>query len=619
MPKSDTWPRGVSVESVSGMDSAGSCDSVLSINSGFSDDSLEHLSAEERACLMFLEETIESLEAEEDSGLSNDEADRPSNGPKAKTAQQPSIHQNRSEGLSTHEDPNKVIGRDRKPSQKYLVPTPLLLASGNPRIVSKPMETSPGNAKIVIKPMETSPGNVKIVIKPLETSPKETPVAFIDAPDGFRSSPDLQQPIKTIPEEATSKVATSKPSAGKSLDVVDLPPSFIPKPPVKTSLLSDSKAKDGASKSLDGKSQKVSSEVPLEFIPPPSDFMDEPAEKISLAYSPPAPVYEEPPEWIPELPKVEPGVSIKPTEMTKSEPESQNVIKNLHKKASLKESPHLTPLIVAQHSAPDKSMTLSLSSDHSPAAAKEYGDPKSPPIVAPKPKKLPSNIILKSHKDPGTTNSLLPQTERAQMDPQKVRMEALKKLGLLKNEEAETGHGVSPSQSPTFKAKTRPQSLCNPTEPVQELSRLSETPIPDDVQLVADTLKHQDEKRREDSVKKQPAKSFNIKTASLERTGSRTPADATPQTANPERTQVELSPGQLRKSRARPPSAGSAKDFGIGPQVEDSIKMLQAAAVQPGNDGQKLPRSGISVMISPHGTNGENRREALKKLGLLRD
>lgn len=34
---------------------------------------MEHLSAEERACLMYLEETIEALEVQEDSGLSNDE------------------------------------------------------------------------------------------------------------------------------------------------------------------------------------------------------------------------------------------------------------------------------------------------------------------------------------------------------------------------------------------------------------------------------------------------------------------------------------------------------------------------------------------------------------------
>lgn len=35
MPKSDTWPGGVAMESLSNMDSAGSCDSVISMNSGF--------------------------------------------------------------------------------------------------------------------------------------------------------------------------------------------------------------------------------------------------------------------------------------------------------------------------------------------------------------------------------------------------------------------------------------------------------------------------------------------------------------------------------------------------------------------------------------------------------
>ena len=38
-----------------------------------SEDSMEHLTAEERACIMYLEETIEALEVQEDSGFSNDE------------------------------------------------------------------------------------------------------------------------------------------------------------------------------------------------------------------------------------------------------------------------------------------------------------------------------------------------------------------------------------------------------------------------------------------------------------------------------------------------------------------------------------------------------------------
>ncbi|KAK7129375.1 hypothetical protein R3I94_017551 [Phoxinus phoxinus] len=694
MPKSDTWPGGVAIKSVSGMDSSESCDSVLSINSGFkSEDSLEYLSVEERACLMFLEETIESLDVEEDSGLSMDEPDGLSNGLEGKTAHRIPVYQNNTEELSAHEDPNKVIGRDHKPSQKNLVPTPLLLASGNAKTISKPMESSH----------------------------IEVPVAFIDAPDVFGSSPDHQQPGRTMSVKSALEVATARRKIGQSSDVVDLPPSFIPEPPVKTSLPSDSKAKDGIHKSLDVKSQpkqqKVSSAVPLEFIPPPSDFMDEPMKNISLTNSPlPPPANDGPPEWIPELPKMEPhvsGGSIKPTEVTKSRtadpetsrgPLSHNEIENLHKKASMNKASHLTPIKIVQHSVADKPMTPSSSSEHVPAVSKEYGDSKSPPAVAPKPKKLPSNIIFKSHKDSGSTHSLLLQSERTQMDPQKIRMEALKKLGLLKNEEVETGPSASP-QSPKFKAKAHPKSPA-PVEPVQELSRLSESPGPGDMQLRVDTLKHQDTKSREGSFKKQPVRSYEIKLASLERPAAGIVIEPAPQMKTPDRTHVELSPGQLRKpqartpsvsrlsespvpgdvqlradtlkhqdtksregsfkqqpvrsyeikssslerpgpgiviepaaqmktpdrthvglspaqirkTQARTPSIGSAKDFGIGHQAEDSNKSLHAAAVQPGNDAQKLPRSnGISVMISPHSQNGENRREALKKLGLLRD
>ncbi|XP_068598117.1 specifically androgen-regulated gene protein [Brachionichthys hirsutus] len=71
-PKS-TWSGGVGLET---MASTGGCDSVVSANSAFSNDSLEHLSAEEKACLVFLQETIESLDTEDDSGLSSEEPDQ---------------------------------------------------------------------------------------------------------------------------------------------------------------------------------------------------------------------------------------------------------------------------------------------------------------------------------------------------------------------------------------------------------------------------------------------------------------------------------------------------------------------------------------------------------------
>ncbi|XP_061759247.1 specifically androgen-regulated gene protein-like isoform X2 [Nerophis ophidion] len=75
MPKGDTWHGGATLVSLNNMESAGSCDSVISVTSGYSEDSLEHLSAEEMACLMYLEQTIEALEVQEDSGISNDEPD----------------------------------------------------------------------------------------------------------------------------------------------------------------------------------------------------------------------------------------------------------------------------------------------------------------------------------------------------------------------------------------------------------------------------------------------------------------------------------------------------------------------------------------------------------------
>lgn len=133
MPKSDTWPGGADGETATGMDSAGSCDSVVSVNSAFSDDSLEYLSAEEKACLMFLEETIESLDTEEDSGLSTDELERPTKPGNAQASK------NGLNGIHMHHflDPNKEQAKT-KPKLSYLVPTPFVQASASAGAVSRP-------------------------------------------------------------------------------------------------------------------------------------------------------------------------------------------------------------------------------------------------------------------------------------------------------------------------------------------------------------------------------------------------------------------------------------------------------------------------------------------------
>lgn len=141
MPKSDTWPGGTGLELLPGIDSSGSCDSVLSTNSGFSDDSLEYLSAEEKACLMFLEETIDSLDTEDDSGLSNDESDQtPAAGTVA--SKQADLASSFSKTTTKGEQRHTARGEqtestkhllkkdaDKHPKPSYLVPTPFVLAS----------------------------------------------------------------------------------------------------------------------------------------------------------------------------------------------------------------------------------------------------------------------------------------------------------------------------------------------------------------------------------------------------------------------------------------------------------------------------------------------------------
>ncbi|KAK5621740.1 hypothetical protein CRENBAI_017924 [Crenichthys baileyi] len=135
MPKSDTWPGDTEPEMMNGMDSHGSCDSVVSANSGFSEDSLEHLSAEEKACLMFLEETIESLDNEDDSGLSHDEPERlPCPGNLAAKLADLSVSMDKSNINSSQKPAKQPMKKnvDTKRMQSYVVPTPLIVASDVP-------------------------------------------------------------------------------------------------------------------------------------------------------------------------------------------------------------------------------------------------------------------------------------------------------------------------------------------------------------------------------------------------------------------------------------------------------------------------------------------------------
>ncbi|XP_054567350.1 specifically androgen-regulated gene protein isoform X2 [Eptesicus fuscus] len=75
MPERELWPEGPGSEPVTRIGSWDSMTSTTSTRSG-STDSYDFLSAEEKECLLFLEETIGSLDTEADSGLSTEESEQ---------------------------------------------------------------------------------------------------------------------------------------------------------------------------------------------------------------------------------------------------------------------------------------------------------------------------------------------------------------------------------------------------------------------------------------------------------------------------------------------------------------------------------------------------------------
>uniref|UniRef100_A0A4W5MSG0 Specifically androgen-regulated gene protein n=1 Tax=Hucho hucho TaxID=62062 RepID=A0A4W5MSG0_9TELE len=645
MAKSDTWPGGVAMESLINMDSAGSYDSVVSMNSGFSDDSLEYLSVEERACLMFLESTIESLEMEEDSGLSNDEPD-----PSSLAAK----HGHLAMGQTRLEDVSKLqhddSGRDQKSYLNCRVPTPLLLANGLASIQLK-VTGATKHPSVPTAAIETK--------APLVATQPSTPGAVTD----LKPQKVITEP--TVPEVVTDlkapKIATVPKTSELSSDIKAPGLATITKVPVlsteskspkttPSSAMSDLPTDDSVDNmpkgvSVDSKPAKCNTKVPFELdlklIPPPSDFRDDELEEES---DPPVPAELRGPLTYSELEQLRRQVSMK-----RAAPASPGA----------QEAPPAKPCVdlpVSTQAPPSPSDVL-------PTPIPEALEPKSRPAVAPKPKRLPSNIILKSHKldsHPGPS-----PIDRSMIDPQKVRMEALRKLGLVKTEDGDSGPVVSsksrkswepppshslvttqtkaPAQIPTpapvpaitltpvpaitltpvlapaltpalVPAPVSATTPAPPTTPVPAPVPAT-TPAPVPAQF-SDNAKALPSPATLPSPPKHIPPPIGFKSATLERSGkglSSYMASNASLRAN-QGPNVALSPGNLRNSRPRPASLGTGKDF-MNVQGEGSHS-------QPGHgeSQNKLPHShGISVLICPNSKSGEDRREALKKLGLLRD
>ncbi|RVE70809.1 hypothetical protein OJAV_G00068150 [Oryzias javanicus] len=539
MAKSDTWPGGAAMGSLNAVDSAGSCDSVISGNSACSDDSMEHLSPEERACLMFLEETIEAMEMMEDSGLSNDELDF---GPKLESNNPPTVN-----GISSllHESDEG-----------------LNCAAADPSITTNHQTPA------------------------VDQTPESTPAAA---------------PAVTIKEvEAADLEVQSSPSVSRSASDV------APRSPLSPT--------NPSHESWDFGNPEVASEVDLSIIPPPLDFMDEP-ELLPL----PEELNEVPP---PAEPFPEPDAP-PPPDLQHSEPKVPAENQSLNSEV---DGPSCSPPPAAEDSIPLNPYL-------------EVPEPKAPPAVAPKPKSIPANILLRSHKPTGSEGHSTTSREVV-MDPQKVRMEALRKLGLLKEETPPPAfaRGGSLKTRTPQEAPISPVSPGNPPlkSPLSSHVHSQTAASSPDVLPAPAAFSDVDGLPRPDNAAPTvsgapPGPVKQQTTPKITRSATFEQCSVGPSANAISQGDAAQSPKELRKMRPRPASMGCGKELshpagGDPSHTAHSLKQQQPPAqrpapnvFQPSRESAKLPRSqGISVLICPRPENVEDRREALKKLGLLR-
>ncbi|XP_041745196.1 specifically androgen-regulated gene protein-like isoform X1 [Coregonus clupeaformis] len=507
MPKSDTWPGGVTIETMTGMDSAGSCDSVVSMNSGFSDDSFEHLSAEERACLMFLEETIESLETEEDSGLSNNEPDcLPTTGNVA----------TKMAHLSASIGQNKLNNVSKYPREQhgYLVPTPFILANSTSCILPK-----------------ARPG---------------------------------------IPPDKENS---------------------LPKPKV-TAL---------DNRPCQGHHPCVPPEVNVVVIPPPSKPKDYPGQR-----PPPSP----------------------------RGPLSYEALVQLRKSASMKRTPQSPTAETRDWNRQPSASDIPIHPHHGstprgPSVTPAQGilpqEPSkhkaSPPVVFPPQNKIPSHTALNNQKDtanPTTDSSAtslgsLP-SDRHLSDPQRVRKEALQKLGLLRDNNESQPKPVTPLctskshsslelTSASVGVKAPPHG--NPTR--SQPSTTSQGPRESNIRPVqsSSSFLHRSSEEQPTVPLSHLAKPSGVKAANLERSGLGLGSYKSDHGIPPDPHSATLG-SQREGGRCTPPAPNKAPE---------QVKTTPAA--QPVSPHKTPHCPGISVVMVP--SMGEDRREALRKLGLLKD
>ncbi|XP_051677249.2 specifically androgen-regulated gene protein [Oryctolagus cuniculus] len=584
MPERELWPAGPGWEPVTRV---GSCDSM-------SDSSYDFLSAEEKACLLFLEETIGSLDTEGDSGLSTDESELvpTPRGFRAPPKTQPAPKGNPKEAIAEQRPEPRTVTQ----ASSFHPPEPqgLGLRSGSYSL----------------------PRNIHIGRN--QNLGESTSQTNSHAPGEPAGLPAVKQPGSRLHGEPRPGPAGPR-EAAPDLDVAPIPPpeafrdaqpeqreeDHLPKRPGEQSQAPHARKTEETSS--EAMSHKANERGSVGHPQPLASASDPGAQPASLAAPKPR--------------KLPPNIVLKSSRSSfHSQP--QNWLSR-HTEAASGESGLGPSSLQEQRKARREALEkLGLPQDQEapglhlskPTSSFRLREPRAQgpaPGAAPGPAQPAAPVQVSAAAGKAPAPAPVPALSRGPV-PAKAPAPA-------------PAQGSSPSKAWTPAQETPPGKVAAAKSmpiPIPKASRANSPltqPKPDSGLTLQDS-----------SIP--GLRQMNFKSNTLERSGvglssylsaEKDPSPQTSTSLGKGSLMDKISPSVLRNSRPRPASLGTGRDF-AGIQVGKLADLEQEQSARhlsyQGQSRDKLPRPPcVSVKISPKGLQDEHRREALKKLGLLKE
>ncbi|KAM9000828.1 specifically androgen-regulated gene protein [Sarcophilus harrisii] len=610
MPERELWPVGPGTEPVTRV---GSCDSMTSTNSthsGLSDGSYDFLSAEEKECLLFLEETIGSLDKEADSSLSTDQSEPATpQDPKTPSVLQGSLEKRLiQEGSEQRRDIQSSLTRLQQAQDlglklgSHSLPRNIHISRDQSLRETSTCRPSQSEGHIprglVSAPLGNRGNSVASPVSPGESS--ELDKVLIPPPEAFRD---------THQEQDTGGILSLKEKRKPGQD--NLPWSHPALDTLEKEAFLKAMSHGTSEKTLEGNTRQpgpLSSEnLGSEDFPLP--LGDDKSTKVA-------------PPTAPKSRKLPPNIILKTSRSNfHSDPPNRFSHRSpaAPRDSTTEHAASVSSALQEQRRARREALEkLGLPQDHE----------NEPNLHLAK-----SSSVRKAKQSPAHASTPAPAPAPAPVPaPTAVRAPAPARASV-------SGPAPAPAPAPVSTGRVLapgPSQLVSSAPASVKAAGSSSTPIsipqPTKVSSSPPTRSRPDSRLalKEGSVP--GLRQMNFKSNTLERSGVGLSSYLLAEKDNPPPTSASLgkvpfldkmSPNVLRNSRPRPASLGGGKDF-ANIQVGKLADLEQDRNSQhfsyPGQSRDKLPRPPcVSVKITPKGIPDEHRREALKKLGLLKE